>query len=115
MPPALWISTLDTIYHHTQLRGGSVCEWVSLCHLSHVPCLVTTGAGTTVHCGPRPTELGAVLACAGCCPRTGLPGLGWAGLGWWWYLLVQATGGLAGAVSVAHTGVLLLSSEERRP
>ena len=41
--------------------------------------------------------------------------LGWAGLGWWWYLLVQASVGLAGAVSVAHTGVLLLSSEERRP
>ena len=32
--------------------------------------------------------------------------LGWAGLGWWWYLLVQAAGGLAGAVSVAQWPIL---------
>ena len=56
-----------------------------------------------------------VLAAARALGCLGWAGLGWAGLGWWWYLLVQAAGGLAGAVSVAHTGVLLLSSEERRP
>ena len=119
-----WITAPGTVHiHHTMyylpshtagylvVMGGCHCV---TCHMSLV--WVTTGASTTsttVHCGPRPTELGAVLACAGCCPRTGLPGLGW-----WWYLLVRAAGGLAQCSGPywpqGDIGILLLSSEKRR-